>query len=53
MLLCGSGSATFAIIEEFGDSAKIVEEARSKGYWAISTQLANVRARIVPNVTEY
>lgn len=53
VLLCGSGSATFAIIEESGDSAKIVEEARGKGYWAIATQLANVKARIVPNVTEY
>lgn len=53
VLLCGSGSATFAIIEETGDSAKIVEEARGKGYWAIATQLANVKARIVPNVTEY
>ncbi|MDO5427083.1 MAG: 4-(cytidine 5'-diphospho)-2-C-methyl-D-erythritol kinase [Coriobacteriia bacterium] len=53
VLLCGSGSATLAIIEESGDSDKIVEEARGKGYWAIATQLANVRARIVPNVTEY
>lgn len=32
VLLCGSGSATFAIIEESADSAKIVEEARGKGY---------------------
>lgn len=53
VLLCGSGSATFAIVNDDCGSATIVDEARSKGYWAIATQLANVRARIVPNVTEY
>lgn len=53
MLLSGSGSSTFAVVPEEADVEKIVEEARAKGFWAIDTQLANVKARIVPNVTEY
>ena len=53
VLLCGSGSASFAIPGDETEASEIVEEARAKGYWAIVTQLANVKARIVPNVTEY
>lgn len=53
VLLCGSGSATFAIIDEQHNTEAIVTAAKDKGYWAIASQLANIRARIVPNTTKY
>lgn len=53
VLLSGSGSTTFAIIEDADKVDEIIHEAKHKGFWAISTQLANVKARMVPNVTEY
>lgn len=53
VLLCGSGSATFAMIGDACTSEEIIDEAKSMGYWAISTQLANVKCKIVPNVVQY
>lgn len=53
VLLCGSGSATFAIVDEQHDTETIVNAAKDKGYWAIASQLANIKARLVPNTTKY
>ena len=48
VLLCGSGSATFAIVPDELDAEELAKEAKQNGYCAICTQLANVKSRIVP-----
>lgn len=49
VLLCGSGSASFAFSE---DPDSLVKECRDKGWWACRTSLANVKCRIIPVVSE-
>lgn len=52
VLLCGSGAATFAFVPEDADVEEICHHAKHHGFWAIPTQLANVKVRIVPNIAE-
>ena len=47
VLLCGSGSCSFGFIPTGASSDKIVKEARSKGWWATTSSLANVSSRLV------
>lgn len=53
VLLCGSGSCTFAYAPEKTSVEDIIHHAKHHDIWAISTQLANVKPRIVPNITQY
>ena len=50
VLLCGSGSATFAVVED-GDSirkaADIVAAAKLKGMWARSCSFAPIGVRVL------
>ena len=50
VLLCGSGSATFAVIEEddsIRKAADIVAAAKLKGYWARSCSFAPIGVRVL------
>ena len=49
VLLCGSGSATFAVCDSHRDALAMVTEASAKGYWARSTAFSRLRAAIVPD----
>lgn len=47
VLLCGSGSTTFAICEGFDAAYRICAEARSRGLWARTTNLSGIRAAVL------
>lgn len=49
VLLCGSGSTTFATCETHDAASRIVVEARKRGLWARATSFGSVRALIVGN----
>jgi len=46
-LLCGSGSTTFALCDDFATACTVVAEARKQGLWARATALGSVRAAVV------
>ncbi len=48
VLLCGSGSATFALVDSFDEARRIATAASMRGWWARPTSLAPLRAAIVP-----
>lgn len=48
VLLCGSGSTTFAICESFAAASALATEAKLKGWWARATTLSAARAAMVP-----
>lgn len=48
VLLCGSGSATFAIVDDFGQASRLSAAAQAKGWWARTTLLGSLGAAIVP-----
>ncbi len=51
VLLCGSGSATFAVMKPGAaskDSAAIVADAKLQGFWARSCTFAKVGAAVLP-----
>lgn len=47
VLLCGSGSTTFAICENFDAAYRICAQARSRGLWSRTTNLSAVRAAVL------
>lgn len=50
VLLCGSGSATFAVVEESDSirkAADIVAAAKLKGYWARSCSFASIGVKVL------
>ncbi len=47
VLLCGSGSTTFALCEGFAEACALTAEAKKCGWWARATSLSNVRASIM------
>lgn len=49
VLLCGSGSATFAVCDSHQDALAMVTAASAKGYWARSTAFSRLRAAVVPD----
>lgn len=53
VLLCGSGSATFAFVPQEADAEEIIHQAKHKGINAIYSQLVNVKAKIIPNIAEF
>ena len=48
VLLCGSGSATFAVAESFAEASLIATAALSRGWWARPTSFSGLRAAVVP-----
>lgn len=46
-LLCGSGSATFAVVDNLNSACRLAAAAQSKGWWARSSSFASLRATIV------
>ncbi|MBO4365612.1 MAG: 4-(cytidine 5'-diphospho)-2-C-methyl-D-erythritol kinase [Eggerthellaceae bacterium] len=49
VLLCGSGSAVFAICESYESAQALTAEAQRAGYWARATSFSGVRAAILPS----
>ena len=47
VLLCGSGSCTFALCASFSDAMRIVAEAQKRGWWSRATSLGSIRAAVV------
>lgn len=48
VLLSGSGSATFALVDTFAEASALATEATSRGWWARPTTLCALRAAAVP-----
>ncbi|WP_350453773.1 4-(cytidine 5'-diphospho)-2-C-methyl-D-erythritol kinase [Slackia heliotrinireducens] len=48
VLLCGSGSSTFAICDDFDAAYKLVGDARLNGWWARSCNFTSAGARVLP-----
>ena len=53
VLLCGSGSAIFAICESYTAAQALAAFASREGYWARSTTFSGIRAAILPNRSRY
>lgn len=47
-LLCGSGSATFAVVDGLDDACRLAAAAQAKGWWARSSSFASLRATVIP-----
>ena len=48
VLLSGSGSATFALVDTFAGASRIATAATAHGWWARPTSLSGLRAAVVP-----
>ncbi len=48
VLLCGSGSATFALVDSLSDACRLAAAAQAKGWWARSTTFGSLKAALVP-----
>ena len=48
VLLSGSGSATFALVDTFAEASRIATAAAARGWWARPTSLSGLRAALVP-----
>ncbi|MBP3867207.1 MAG: hypothetical protein J6D25_05295 [Eggerthellaceae bacterium] len=46
-LLCGSGSCTFAVCDDFATACQVVADARKRGLWARATSFGSARAIVV------
>lgn len=44
VLLSGSGSATYAIVDSYAEAARIAGEANARGWWARATSFSSLRA---------
>lgn len=44
VLLSGSGSATYAIVDTYAEAARIAGEANARGWWARATSFSSLRA---------
>lgn len=49
VLLCGSGSATFALVDDYDTASALALAAGKQGWWARPTNLSGLRAAIVPS----
>ena len=49
VLLCGSGAATFALVDTFEAASALAVAASKQGWWARPTSLSGLRAAIVPS----
>ena len=48
VLLSGSGSATFALVETFSAASRVVVAARMRGWWARATSFSPAGAALMP-----
>lgn len=48
-LLCGSGAATFVMMESFDAACRAAAEAKRRGWWARATTFAPTRAAVLPS----
>lgn len=48
VLLSGSGSATFALVDSFSEASRIATAAGARGWWGRPTTLSGLRAALVP-----
>lgn len=48
VLLSGSGSATFALVDSFAEASALATTATARGWWARPTNLSGLRAALVP-----
>lgn len=48
VLLCGSGSAFFAVCDNFTHAQALVAAAQRKGYWARATSFSSLGAAVLP-----
>ena len=48
-MLCGSGAATFVVMEDFDAACRAAAEAMGRGWWARATSFANARAAVLPS----
>ena len=48
VLLCGSGSTTFAVVNGVNEACRLTAAAQARGWWARSTTFGSLRAAIVP-----
>ena len=48
-LLCGSGAATFVVMEDFDAACRAAAEALRRGWWARATTFAGTRAAVLPS----
>ena len=44
VLLCGSGSCTFALADSFAQASRIAAQASAQGWWARATTLSSLKA---------
>lgn len=49
VLLCGSGSATFAVCDDYTCAQALSAAAQSRGYWARATSFSGIRAAVLPS----
>ena len=49
VLLSGSGSATFALVDTFAEASRIATAAAARGWWARPTSLSGLRAAVAPS----
>lgn len=49
VLLCGSGSTTFAVCADFNAACRLSAAARQGGWWARTTSFGSVKAMVVPH----
>lgn len=46
VLLCGSGSCTFAVADDFSQAVRIAAAAQAQGWWSRATSLSSLKAAI-------
>lgn len=49
VLLCGSGSATFVMLDDFSQASKLSAAAAAKGWWSRTTMFGPLKAALLPN----
>lgn len=47
-MLCGSGSCTFAVCQDFASASRVVAAAKQKEWWARATSFAPLKAAVAP-----
>ena len=48
-LLCGSGSSTFAVCDDFATACAVAAKAQAQGWWARATTFSSARASVIPD----
>ena len=48
-MLCGSGSSSFALCDDFATACAVCAKAQARGWWARATSLSAARASVIPN----